>query len=356
LGRILFFNSGTIFRGNDGGLSFGLSVRCLKNTVTHGIVAVPAVNTTNATGITSNAAIIGGNVTHDGGTPVTARGVAYGTSATPTTSGTITTDGTGMGVFTSTLTGLNPSTTYYVRAYATNSVGTAYGNEVSFITTAIPSFTCGTSTVSDVDGNNYNTVQIGNQCWTQSNLKVSKYRNGDHIPTGLSDSAWVNNTSGAYVIYNNDSLNDTLYGKLYNHYAVMDTRGLCPTGWHVPTDGEWNVMAKYLDLNADTVCNSCWQSAIAGGALKSTAIQPTPGGWTPPNSGATNSSNFTALPGGIQFFDSRFVNLGTNGNWWSMSFSGSYFALYRELQFDFGAIYRGVHYRTNGFSVRCLRD
>jgi uncharacterized protein (TIGR02145 family) len=115
-------------------------------------------------------------------------------------------------------------------------------------------------------------------------------------------------------------------------------------------------MAKYLDLNADTVCNSCWQSAIAGGALKSTAIQPTPGGWTPPNSGATNSSNFTALPGGIQFFDSRFVNLGTNGNWWSMSFSGSYFALYRELQFDFGAIYRGVHYRTNGFSVRCLRD
>ena len=100
-------------------------------------------------------------------------------------------------------------------------------------------FTCGTSTVSDVDNNTYNTVRIGTQCWTQSNLKVSKYRNGNSIPSGLSNSAWQNTTFGAYAIYNNDSVNDSLYGKLYNHYAVTDSSGLCPTGWHVPSDAEW---------------------------------------------------------------------------------------------------------------------
>jgi uncharacterized protein (TIGR02145 family) len=348
LGRILFFNSGTIFRGNDGGLSFGLSVRCLKNTVTHGIVAVPAVNTTNATGITSNAAIIGGDVTQDGGSPVMERGVAYGTSSGPTTSGSITNDGTGTGTYTSTLTGLTPLTTYYVRAYATNSVGTAYGNEVSFITPAIHSFLCGTSSVTDVDGNNYNTVQIGTQCWIQSNLKVIKYRNGDSIPTGLSNSAWENITSGAYAIYDNNRVNDGLYGKLYNHYAVMDSRGLCPTGWHVPTDGEWTTLETFLG-----------GSSVAGGALKSTATQPTPGGWNSSNTGATNSSGFTAGPGGLRVFDGSFNYLGVYGHWWSSStsgFSGS-FAWSRYLYFDYSGIDRNNYYsRRYGFSVRCLRD
>jgi uncharacterized protein (TIGR02145 family) len=184
---------------------------------------------------------------------------------------------------------------------------------------------------------------------------VSKYRNGDAIPTGLSNTAWENTTAGAYVINNNDPLNDGLYGKLYNHYAVVDSRGLCPTGWHVATDGEWNILVKYLDPNADTLCLHCWQSSIAGGMLKSTITQPTPGGWATPNIGATNSSGFTAGPGGRIHPDGSFDPVGGNGSWWSSSFSGLY-AWNRNLHEFSGGIYKPNGLRTVGFSVRCLKD
>jgi len=305
-------------------------------------MVIPTVTTASFTAVTSNSAITGGDVAQDGGASVTARGVAYGTSSTPTTSGTITTDGTGTGVFTSTLTGLTPSATYYVRAYATNSVGTAYGNEVSFTTPVIPAFTCGTSTVSDVDGNSYNTVQIGNQCWTQSNLKVSKYRNGDSIFTGLGSTDWSSSSVGAYAIYENDTVNNGLYGKLYNSYAVFDTRGLCPTGWHVPTDGEWTSLQIFLGSHP-------------GGALKSTAIQPTPGGWNTPNTAATNSSGFTALPGGLRYEWGQFDKVGNHSYWWSSSLTGS-INWGRRLHYNDGGIDITFGTRTDGFSVRCLRD
>jgi uncharacterized protein (TIGR02145 family) len=317
-------------------LRFGFSVRCLKD-------GIPTISTTTVSGINATSATTGGVVTQDGGAPVTARGVAYGTSSSPTTAGAITNDGIGTGVFMSTLTGLTPSTTYTVRAYATNSVGTAYGNEISFSTNTSNGFSsCGG--VADLDGNTYNTVQIGTQCWTQSNLKVSKYRNGDNIPTGLNNSAWGSTTIGAYAIYNNDPVNDVLYGKLYNHYAVMDTRGLCPTGWHVPTDGEWTTLETFLG-----------GISVAGGALKSTATQPTPGGWASPNVGATNSSGFSAGPGGRRVNYGAFFYVGSNGSWWSSSLSGTN-AWLRDLSYGDGDIYRGNDFRTVGFSVRCLRD
>jgi uncharacterized protein (TIGR02145 family) len=202
----------------------------------------------------------------------------------------------------------------------------------------------GTPTVTDVDGNIYNTVQIGTQCWTQSNLKVSKYRNGDNIPTGLSDSAWQNSTSGAYAIYNDDPSNNALYGKLYNHYAATDSRGLCPTGWHVPTDGEWTILENHLG-----------GSGVAGGALKSTATLPTPVGWDIPNTGATNSSGFTALPGGLRTFGD-FSGLTYFGFWWSSSVSSASDAGYRFLTCDNSYIGRHYNNRTDGFSVRCCRD
>ena len=131
----------------------------------------------------------------------------YGTSSNPTLSNNFTTDGTGTGSFTRVLSGLSPVTTYYVRAYATNGVGTSYGNEFAFTTI---NFMCGTTSIVDIDGNIYNTVQIGTQCWTQSNLKTSRYRNGYTIPTGLNNNDWGNTTSGAYSIYDNDPENDGL--------------------------------------------------------------------------------------------------------------------------------------------------
>jgi len=314
---------------------------------------LPQVTTSPIIIITSSGAKTGGNVSSDGGSQVTARGVVYGTTVNPTLSNSFTTNGTGTGLFTSVLTGLSPLTTYYFRAYATNSVGTSYGNELDFTTI---NFMCGTTSILDIDGNAYNTVQIGTQCWMQSNLKVSKYWNGDNIPTGLSNSDWRYTTSGAYAIYNNDPVNDGLYGKLYNHYAVTDSRGLCPTGWHVPSDGEWNILVKYLDPNADTLCGNCWQSSTAGGALKSTATQPTPGGWLSPNTGATNSSGFTALPGGLRFLDGDFYSISNLGYWWSSSVSSGSDAWVRTLYDDLSPIYRTTNFRTYGFSVRCCRD
>jgi uncharacterized protein (TIGR02145 family) len=189
----------------------------------------------------------------------------------------------------------------------------------------------------------------------QSNLKVSRYNNGDAIYTDLDNDQWRNTEEGAYAIYDDDPANDALYGKLYNHYAVTDDRGLCPTGWHVPTDEEWNVLVKYLDPRADTECEDCVQSKIAGGKLKSTK-KSTPGGWRSPNTGATNSSGFTAPPGGLRDDGGGLFLMATNGFWWSSSVSSASDAWGRGLDYVDSTISRSSSNRTNGFSVRCCRD
>jgi uncharacterized protein (TIGR02145 family) len=311
-------------------------------------LCLPTISTLPPTSIGADSVVIGGNITNDGGSSIVLRGICYSTTTDPNMGNLRTQDGSGIGSFNTVLRGLNSSTTYYARSYAKNSGGVVvYGNEVSFTTSAaLPGVRCpGTPTVTDIDGNVYNTVQIGNQCWTQSNLKVSKYRNGDSIPTGLSNTQWSSTTLGAYAIYNNDPVNDGLYGKLYNHYAVTDSRGLCPTGWHVPTDSEWTILENHLS-----------GSIVAGGALKSTSTQPTPGGWASPNTGATNSSGFTGTPGGLRDTNGVFSTVPMYGCWWSSSVSTASDAWYRRLNYDFIYFYRIDYSRTLGFSVRCLKD
>jgi uncharacterized protein (TIGR02145 family) len=307
----------------------------------------PQLTTTTVSSVTWIGAMTGGDVSSDGGSPVTGRGSAYGIVQNPNTADNTTSDGTGTGVFTSTLIGLTASTNYYVRAYATNSVGTAYGNEVSFMTESLPGVRCpGTPTVTDIDGNVYNTVQIGNQCWTLTNLKVSKYVNGATIPTGLSSSEWSTTTSGAYAIYNNDPVKDGLFGKLYNHYTVKDSRGLCPSGWRVPSDADLSTLVNQLGVPMN-----------AGGALKSTGIQPAAWGWASPNTGATNSSGFTALPGGVRGFSGGFYSLTSSGSFWSSDGNGtglSSNAWYRNVISANSTIYRSTNYRSTGMSVRCV--
>ena len=197
---------------------------------------VPTVTTNTVSSITSSTATCGGDVTSTGGVSVTARGVCWGTSQNPTVSDNHTTDGTGTGGFSSNISGLSPGTTYYVRAYATNSAGTSYGEQRSFTAVVDAGYSCpGAATVTDYDNNTYNTVQIGNQCWMKENLRTTHYSDGTSIPLGSSGS----NTT-AYCYYPDDSVSNVgTYGYLYNWPAVMGNsssssanpsgvQGICP--------------------------------------------------------------------------------------------------------------------------------
>ncbi len=205
------------------------------------------------------------------------------------------------------------------------------------------------ATVTDIDGNVYNTIQIGSQCWMQENLKVERYRNGESIPTGLSNSAWSNTyttTDGAFAVYNNEASNKDTYGLLYNWYAVDDTRGICPTGWHVPTAGEWTDLTDHLG-----------GESVAGGHMKTTGtLSAGTGLWQAPNTGATNSSGFSGLPGGIRNNLGNFTFQGTSGDWWSSREVSAGSAVLRRLVYAGGNAIRSLNPKQNGFSVRCLRD
>jgi uncharacterized protein (TIGR02145 family) len=304
---------------------------------------LPSISTSTVTGITGAGANCGGSISSDGGALVTSRGVCWNTSPNPTIAlATKTSDGTGLGSFSSIISSLTPGTTYYVKAYASNSVGTAYGNQLVFTTC----LSC------DIDGNNYQTITIGSQKWMKENLKVSKYRNGESITTGLAGTAWSSSTSGAYAIYNDVSSNNTTYGKLYNWYAVADPRGLCPAGWHVPTDHDWNILTKYLDPAADTVVTST-SSSIAGGYMKAVSSL-----WTNPNTGATNSSGFMGLPGGYRTSSGNlYSSLGTRAYWWSSSTGTvSTTGWYRLIYNSNANVTRGYASKAGGYSVRCLKD
>ena len=301
--------------------------------------AVPTVTTTAISSITNTTATSGGSITSNGGASVTARGVCWSTSANPTIAlSTKTVDGSGTGSFTSSITGLLANTSYYVRAYATNSVGTSYGTQVSFTTTNIIFV-------------NLPSVTIGTQIWSSKNLDVATYRNGDPIPQVTDPSAWSNLTTGAWCWFNNDSATyAATYGRLYNWYAVNDLRGLAPQGWHVPTEAEWNKLVKYIDAGADTVCQGCAQSTTAGGAMKSTT------GWTSPNTGATNSSGFAGLPGGFRYYGGSFSNVGYQGRWWSASEDETTNAWYRNLVYNNSYVNWFSTNKANGYSVRVVRD
>jgi uncharacterized protein (TIGR02145 family) len=283
--------------------------------------------------------------------------VCWSTSPNPTTANNTTSDGSGVGNYASTLTGLTAGATYYVRAYAINSAGTAYGNQVQFTAGGggggadylNPNLTYGS--VTDQNGNTYATIVIGTQEWMGENLRTTTYANGDPIPNVTDGFTWGQLTTGAWAHYNNDSQYEIPYGKLYNWYAVADPRNVCPAGWHVPTDGEWNTLVGYLDPAYEP--NDGTQSATAGGMMKSTGTQY----WDSPNTGASNESGFSGLPGGYRNYGNGYVDhLGFLGNWWSASESVAESAWTRALSYDDAAINWSSHSKRSGFSVRCLRD
>jgi uncharacterized protein (TIGR02145 family) len=294
---------------------------------------IPNITTVNFSQISGNSGNSGGTIASNGGATITAKGVCWSTSPNPTIELTTkTNDGTGSANFTSNISGLSPVTTYYIRAYATNSVGTAYGQELTFTTLPLS------------NGN------IGTQIWSVTNLDVTTYRDGTLIPQVTDPNAWANLTTGAWCYYNNDSANGTIYGKLYNWYAVAGihdndpntpNKVLAPTGWHIPTDSEWTTLTDFLG-----------GMSIAGGKMKSTGTSL----WQSPNTGATNESGFTSLPGGGRNINGPFLGIGLDSFFWSASEINSTNAFFHYLNYSLVNIQKISTDKQDGFSVRCVMD
>jgi uncharacterized protein (TIGR02145 family) len=292
--------------------------------------SIPELTTAAISTITSSIANCGGTITSNGGETVTACGVCWSTSQSPTVSDNKTNDWVGAGNFISKISGLTPETEYYVRAYATNSVGTGYGSAVSFTT-----FETGKGTVTDIDGNLYQVIKIGNQWWMAENLKVTHYRNGETIPNVTDKTEWSTIITGAHCNYGNNSSYVTTYGCLYNWYAVNDSRNISPEGWHIPKLSEFQTLSDAVGGD--------------GNALKAIG-QGTGGG------AGTNTSGFSALLAGGRY-DGGFYNLGYGAYFWSSTEYVASYAYYLSLStFDSGVYLYYVYVGYSGFSVRCLKD
>ncbi|MFA4839383.1 MAG: fibrobacter succinogenes major paralogous domain-containing protein [Candidatus Neomarinimicrobiota bacterium] len=205
-----------------------------------------------------------------------------------------------------------------------------------------------TGTVTDIEGNVYQTIKIGNQWWMAENLKVTHYRNGNAIPNITDrlwnvnpDKRWSNLNTGAYCNYANDVNNVTTYGRLYNWYAIKDNRNIAPTGWHVPTDTEWQILVDYLG-----------GYAVAGGKMKEAGTTH----WNSPNTGATNASGFFALPGGDRYGVGNYSDIGYYAGFWSSTESNSSHTWSRYLNYSYSDVGRNGYGGQDGFSVRCVGD
>jgi uncharacterized protein (TIGR02145 family) len=213
-----------------------------------------------------------------------------------------------------------------------------------------------TGTVTDIDGNVYQTIRIGYQWWMAENLKVTHYSNGDTIPNVTDDATWLLLTTGAWCNYNNDPTNVAIYGRLYNWYAVNDSSNIAPVGWHVPSDEEWKQLEMFLGMSKSQVDAIGGRGTDEGGKMKSTGtIEGGDGLWYSPNTGATNSSGFSALPGGYGYGGS-YYQIGYFAEFWSSTDDGSSHAGARSLSYDDSGVSRSFYGQIGGYSVRCVRD
>ena len=341
--------------------SSGYSVRCVRDSAV-AMGDAQLVVTGNLGSITTTTASCSGTVNSVNSLQVTERGVCWSqmpnpniTDPIPTVVGGHTFNSSGTGSFSASITGLQPGTTYYVRAYAITNAGTAYGNTVTF-TTQSDNSACGTATITDRDGYSYPTVKIGNQCWMKENLRTKHYADG----TGILSGSTTSSTVAYYYTPSNG------YGLLYNWMAVMHgasssttnpsgVRGICPIGWHVPSDGEWDELEYYVSSQSDYVCGN--NNANIAKALAAAT------GWSPSTNdcavgnepSANNATGFGALPAGY-YNSNGYSTSGNDAIFWSATERASGSAWYRCLGSNGATLYRYSGSRHGGFSVRCLRD
>ncbi len=245
---------------------------------------------------------------------------------------------TNLSVTTGTNVTASPTETTTYTVTGTDVYGCSNTSSITINVTEIP------TSVTDVEGNTYKVVTIGSQTWMAENLKVTKYNDGTAIPLVTSDNAWriLDNTeSPAYCYYDNDVSNKDKYGALYNWYAVSSStnggKNVCPSGWHVPSDAEWTTLTDYIGSDAGT-------------KLKATS------GWKDGGNG-TDAYGFSGVPGGFRGNGGNFFpSIGSYGYWWSSTSSGTNFAWYRILGYNYSNVSRGADYKAIGYSVRCVRD
>ena len=296
------------------------------------VLNLPQLTTRYISSITQREAQSGGTISSDGGSEILAKGIVWSKNREPNISmSTKTNEGGNSSNYISKLTNLSPDTRYYVRAYATNSSGTDYGQEQTFMTEKEAVVFSGS-------------VSIGSQVWQTKNLNVDRFRNGDPIPEARTKEEWgaaEKRGQPAWCYYENNASNGSIYGKLYNWYAATDSRGICPAGWHVPSDKEWTVLTNYLG-----------GEDVAGSKMKATGTAY----WQTSNIGVTNESGFSALPGGYRIYDGSFKGIRNYAFFWSATENGNYFAWYRILTNDTGKVTRYNFDNSFVASVRCLRD
>jgi len=325
------------------------------------------ITTDQASYVTAYSAVCGGNILEDGFSDIINRGLVWGTSENPSLADHLgmTRDGEGLGAFANVAIGLASETNYFIRAYAINNKDTAYGNTISFIT--LKNYIVYGEGVTDIDGNNYPSVIIGNQEWMAKNLRTTKYRDGQSIHLGIRE------YHEGYTIYPHSRLDHVssssavlnAYGALYNFYAVTDQRGLCPAGWRVPTEDDFMNLRDYVIATVNSN-NDPWHPNGVGSHLRSsrqvnsplmgianTTIHPR---WH--NTRVTygrDTFGFSALPGGSASPPDYFYEIGYNGSWWTSTRIQGTYGLAFKIDFYYNNL--GTDgYNWTGRSVRCIKE
>lgn len=298
----------------------------------------PTVGSSPVTSVGLTTASSGGDVTDDGAAQVIERGVCWGTSPNPVSTGSHTSDGTGTGVFTSSVTGLEPGTVYYIRAYATNVAGTSYGDEFRFSTL-----------IADADGKAYRTVLTGTQLWMAENLAYLPTVSPPTVKSSTDPVYYVYGyTGGTDVVAAKTHPNYALYGVLYNWPAAT---AACPVGWHLPSDAEWKVLEMTAGMTQSEADAINWRGTDEGPALRADF------GWN--NSGnGNNALGFTGLPGGYRNYQtSTFDGAGDWAWWWTSTPNTDVFSWVRALTSTMPSVYRsGTGHDEYGMSVRCVKN